>query len=152
MANGFIQANTAADLASGGTINIDIATLIASNNSLLLGGSTPYAFKAAPGFNVIQAASPTGVNGAVALSSPSVDVAGSLVVIKAGALQNGGFGRSPCATRGGSSFAQTGRGGLPATSFGLLRAETAQSKSPAPTPAMAMSALANTAHSGCKAG
>ena len=152
MASGFIQANTAADLASGGTINIDIDTLIASNNSLLLGGSTPYAFKTAPGFNVIQAASPTGVNGAVALSSPSVDVAGSLVVIKAGALQNGGFGRSPCATRGGSTFAQTGRGGLPTSSFGLLRAEIAQAKSLAPSSDIALYTAANTVRSGCKAG
>ena len=152
MANGFIQANTVADLASGGTVDIGVETLIASNNTLLLGGSTPYAFKTSPRFNVIQAASPTGINGTVSLSSPSLDVAGSLVMLKAGALQNGGFGRSPCATSGGSSFAQTGRGGLPTSSFGLLRAETAQTKLPTPSADTMILKVGKNTRSGCGAG
>lgn len=156
MSNGFIQANTSAALASGGTINLNVDTLIASNNNLLLGGSTPYAFSLRPGFNVIQAASPTGVSGTVTLSTPSVDVAGSLVVLKPGALPNGNFSRNPCAASGGSSFAQAGRGGLPTSSFGLIRAEGAKATS---APAIAIDSMdasmtltVASARMGCSAG
>ncbi|MFM9999065.1 MAG: hypothetical protein ACKVP1_09160, partial [Burkholderiaceae bacterium] len=121
--NGFIQANTAAPLASGGTIAVSTQALIPSYGSLRVGGSTPYAFDArTPGANVIQAASPTGVSGSISITSPKLDLAGGLVGLKTGFLDSGGFSPSPCAGTSGSSFAQTGRGGLPPSALGPLGA------------------------------
>jgi len=121
--NGFIQANTAAPLASGGTIAVSTQALIPSYGSLRVGGSTPYAFDArTPGANVIQAASPTGVSGSISITSPKLDLAGGLVGLKTGFLDSGGFSPSPCAGSSGSSFAQTGRGGLPPSALGPLGA------------------------------
>jgi hypothetical protein len=121
MSNGFIQANTAAALASGGTILISADALVPSFGTLLIGGSTPYAVDAVtPGFNVIQAASPTGVSGDISITTPNLDLAGKLAGLKVNLLESGGFSRNPCVSAGASSFAQTGRGGLPPSSFGAL--------------------------------
>ena len=121
MSNGFIQANTAAALASGGTILISADALVPSFGTLLIGGSTPYAVDAVtPGFNVIQAASPTGVSGDISITTPNLDLAGKLAGLKVTLLESGGFSRNPCVSAGASSFAQTGRGGLPTSSFGAL--------------------------------
>ena len=124
MSNGFIQANTAAALASGGTIRISADALVPSFGTLLIGGSTPYVYDrvtaAIPGFNVIQAASPTGVSGDISITTPNLDLAGKLAGLKVNLLESGGFSRNPCVSSGASSFAQTGRGGLPPSSFGAL--------------------------------
>jgi hypothetical protein len=121
MSNGFIQANTAAALASGGTILISADALVPSFGTLLIGGSTPYAVDAVtPGFNVIHAASPTGVSGDISITTPNLDLAGKLAGLKVTLLESGGFSRNPCVSAGSSSFAQTGRGGLPPSSFGAL--------------------------------
>jgi filamentous hemagglutinin family protein len=121
MTNGFIQANTSAPLASGGTIQIGAEALVSSFGTLYVGGSTPYAFDAVkPGFNVIQAASPTGVSGNIAITTPNLDLAGKLAGLKVNLLESGGFSRNPCVGSGASSFAVTGRGGLPVSSFGAL--------------------------------
>jgi len=121
MTNGFIQANTSAPLASGGTIQIGAEALVSSFGTLYVGGSTPYAFDAVkPGFNVIQAASPTGVSGDIAITTPNLDLAGKLAGLKVNLLESGGFSRNPCVGSGASSFALTGRGGLPVSSIGAL--------------------------------
>ena len=121
---GFIQANTAADNASGGTVAIATRNLISSGNTLFLGGNTPYTYQPGiAGFNVIQAAAPTGVSGAVRTSSPVLDISGSLIGLTTQAIDAGGLGRSPCQVSGGSSLARTGRGGLPPSARDLLRAE-----------------------------
>ena len=125
MTNGFIQANTSAPLASGGTIQIGAEALVSSFGSLFVGGNTPFAFDAVtPGFNVIQAASPTGVSGDIAITTPNLDLAGKLAGLKINLLESGGFSRNPCVSAGSSSFALTGRGGLPASSIGALAAST----------------------------
>jgi hypothetical protein len=122
--NGFIQANTAARDASGGLVRIAADSLVASSSTLFLGGNTAYAVNPdLPGFNVIQAAAPTGVSGAVDVSSPVLDITGSLRGLRADVIDAGGLGRSPCQASGGSSLALTGRGGLPPSARGLLRAE-----------------------------
>jgi len=121
MNSGFIQANTAAPLALGGNVAIGVNSLITSGNSLFLGGSTPYTPQPFVfGFNVIQAASPTGVSGAIQLTSPVVDVARSVTGVTAKAMDAGGLARSPCRITGGSSLAQAGRGGLPRSASDLL--------------------------------
>jgi len=124
MSNGFIQANTAAPLATGGTISISAEALVPSYGTLLVGGNKPYGFDGVTaGFNVIQAASPTGVSGNISITSPNLDMAGKLTGLKVSLLETGGFSKNPCASAGKSSFSQTGRGGLPTSSFGALSSE-----------------------------
>lgn len=121
MKTGFVQANTSAALASGGLVAIDVRSLVASGNSLFVGGQVPLAFKPGVfGLNVIQAAAPTGVSGVIAITSPVLDLSGSLSVLEARPIDTGGLGRNPCQTREGSSLSQSGRGGLPASARGLL--------------------------------
>jgi hypothetical protein len=122
---GFIQANTAAPNASGGLVNVNVQTLAATGNSVFLGGEAPFTFQPGVfGFNVIQAAAPTGVSGTIQVTSPVLDVTGSLRGLTAEVVDAGGLGRSLCETRGGSSLGQAGRGGLPPSARGLLRAES----------------------------
>lgn len=129
--NGFIQANTNAP-ASGGDIAINVSALIPSYNSLLIGGAIPLAFDpVTPGFNVIQSAAPGGISGDITVSSPPLDLSGSLAGVKAQVLQGGGLGRSPCDTTAGSSLAAVGRGGLPPLARDALRVETAAAPPPA---------------------
>ena len=121
---GFIQANTGAANASGGLVNINVQFLLASGNSLFTGGNVPFVFQPGVfGFNVIQAAAPTGLSGLVQLTTPPLDVSGSLVGLSTQALDIGGLARNPCQVTGGSSLAQAGRGGLPPSARGLLRYE-----------------------------
>lgn len=129
---GFIQANTAASGASGGLVRIQVDSLVASGNTLLVGGNTAFTFRPdVPGFNVIQAAAPTGISGVVDVTSPVLDVTGSLRVLRGEVIDAGGLGRSLCQSSGGSTLAQAGRGGLVASSRGLLRAEREGSSSAA---------------------
>jgi large exoprotein involved in heme utilization and adhesion len=124
MNTGFIQANTAARDASGGKVGIDVQVLVPSGSSLFVGGQTPYSFQPGVfGFNVIQAAAPTGVSGTVQMTTPALDISGSLSGLNAQVIDTGGLGKSPCQITGGSSLAQTGRGGLPPSALGLLRSE-----------------------------
>jgi large exoprotein involved in heme utilization and adhesion len=121
---GFIQANTAAANASGGTVTIAAQNLIPSGNTLFIGGNTPYTFQPGIfGFNVIQAAAPTGVSGTIQTTSPTLDLSSSLSGLNTQQIDTGGLGRSPCQATGGSSLSQTGRGGLPPSARGLLRVE-----------------------------
>jgi large exoprotein involved in heme utilization and adhesion len=124
MNTGFIQANTAARDATGGKVGINVQMLVPSGSSLFVGGQTPYSFQPGVfGFNVIQAAAPTGVSGTVQMATPALDISGSLGGLNTQVISTGGLGRSPCQIRGGSSLAQTGRGGLPPSANGLLRSE-----------------------------
>lgn len=119
--NGFIQANTVARDARGGNIGIAVDLLVASSNHLLLGGQTPHTFKpGVAGFNVIQAAAPTGLSGTIDISSPALDLSGSVLALSAQMIDPGGLGRSPCQPTGGSSLVQTGRGGFAPAGRDLL--------------------------------
>ncbi|WP_418316514.1 filamentous hemagglutinin N-terminal domain-containing protein [Piscinibacter sakaiensis] len=122
--SGFVQANTAAAQASGGRVRIAAGSLVTSGSKLFLGGNTPFtARRGIFGFNVIQAAAPTGVSGDVQLSNPVLDVTGSLRELRAATVDAGGLGRSLCQITGGSALALVGRGGMPPDAGGLLRAE-----------------------------
>lgn len=106
---GFIQANTAAAGATGGTVNINVPTILSSGSSLLVGGATQYVFQPGVfGYNVIQAAAPDGVSGAINMMGPVLDVSGSLAAIGAPLLDAGGIGRNVCQTTEGSSLSATG--------------------------------------------
>jgi filamentous hemagglutinin family protein len=125
LTTGFIQANTAASNASGGNVSLELKNLVSSGNALFLGGQmvhrfTPYIF----GYNVIQAAAPTGVSGAIQISSPVLDLAGALSGLKAKRVDTGGLGRSPCQAVVGSTFVQAGRGGFAPSARELLGPES----------------------------
>jgi filamentous hemagglutinin family protein len=125
MNTGFIQANTAADHASGGKVGIDVKMLLPSGNTLFVGGEHPFAFKPDVfGFNVIQAAAPTGVSGSIQIAHPILDLSASLVGLSGTLIESGGLGRNPCQVSDGSSLALAGRGGLPPSARGLLRSES----------------------------
>ncbi|MEO8280608.1 MAG: filamentous hemagglutinin N-terminal domain-containing protein [Ideonella sp.] len=122
--SGFIQANTAAADAVGGRVRISAGALLTSGSSLFLGGNVPFVPRADIfGFNVIQAAAPTGVSGDVQLANPALDITGSLRELRAQAVDAGGLGRSLCQNTGGSALALAGRGGLAPSADGLLRAD-----------------------------
>lgn len=124
METGFIQANTAAANATGGNVSIDTGVLIASGSLLFIGGLEPLAFHPGVfGLNVIQAAAPTGVSGAIELTSPVLDTSGALAGLGAPALDTSGIGRSPCRVAAGSSLAQRGRGGLAPSALGFQRVD-----------------------------
>lgn len=131
---GFIQANTAAAQASGGLVRVDVRSLVASGNSLFVGGNQPLQFKAGVfGLNVIQAAAPDGVSGVIAITSPVLDLSGSLSALDARPIDTGGLGRNPCLTSGGSSLAAGGRGGLPGSMRGLVGIDALATAGPRPT-------------------
>uniref|UniRef100_UPI0025843F8E beta strand repeat-containing protein n=1 Tax=Accumulibacter sp. TaxID=2053492 RepID=UPI0025843F8E len=110
---GFIQANTAAANASGGDVSITTQNLVASGNTLFLGGSTPHTFQPGVfGINVIQAAAPTGISGTVQISTPKLDVTSSLIGLDT-RLINAQVARRLCENTRGSSLVPVGRGGLP---------------------------------------
>jgi hypothetical protein len=126
MQSGFIQANTAGAGASGGNVSIDVRTLLPSGNSLFVGGSEPFVFQ--PGIsgpNVIQAAAPTGVSGAINSTAPTLDVAGSLNGLTAKVTDFGALGKDLCRLGVRSSFTPVGRGGLRPRSAGMIRPEGA---------------------------
>lgn len=117
--SGFVQANTAAKAASGGNVNIQVNTTIASGNQLVLGGP-PQKFDGGSK-NLIQAAAPDGVNGIVRLSSPQVDFSASLLSLTAQPNDLGDLLTDLCRVGGGSSLSTAGRGGLLPSSTSLLR-------------------------------
>lgn len=126
MDTGFIQANTAAVDATGGNVAINVGALVPSGGSLFVGGQDPLEFRAgAFGLNVIQAAAPTGVSGAISVTTPALDISAGLVGLSAKVLDTGGLGRSLCEMTGGSSLAQGGRGGMPPSSRDFARVESA---------------------------
>ena len=122
--NGFIQANTTAPLASGGLVNVVADNLITSGGNLYLGGSLIRSFT--PGLfgdNVIQAAAPGGVNGVINLSSPKIDLSGSLAALNNTLVDYTSLLAAACEAPVGSSLSVMNRGGLPPSSFGPLRPE-----------------------------
>lgn len=122
--SGFIQANTVAANGQGGTVVIDTPALLTSGDSLFLGGSTPYSFGPEVfGYNVIQAAAPTGISGAINISNPALNLAGSLTALGGKVLESGSLGRDRCQTRAGSSLTLGGRGGLAPSAHSLVRAD-----------------------------
>jgi hypothetical protein len=151
MKTAFIQANTAGQNATGGLVNINVQTLVPSGGSLSVGGDVPFTFQPGVfGFNVIQAAAPTGVSGIIEITAPILDVSGSLSGLTSQVIDLGGLGRNPCQITGGSSLTQSGRGGLPPSARGLLRVEApAFGQTTGETPFATSDLRLAFTHSGC---
>jgi hypothetical protein len=112
MDTGFIQANTAAEGASGGLVTIDVAALIPSGGLLYLGGDTPYQFQPYSGINVIQAAAPDGVSGTINVANPQLNLSGTLANLSVPLIDPNALSRNMCSVGDDSSLSQTGKGGL----------------------------------------
>ncbi len=111
---GFIQANTTADLASGGDINLNVDQLIASGDRLLRGDAQPLAFDInQANFNVIQAASPTGTSGTINITSPELNIVGILAGVETPELNTERIGQDPCSSSQRNSLKSLRHGGLP---------------------------------------
>lgn len=117
MQEGFIQANTAAEGASGGNISIDARAVIAEAKRLAVGGQERRTFEPGKGLNVIQAAAPGGEQGTIRIIAPELDLAGSLLNLTSSFIAPVRLATDPCKTVGGkkaSSLVIKGRGGIPA--------------------------------------
>ena len=108
-----IQANAIGG--SGGDISIFLQDLIASQNTLILGGSRVFWQPNIPGFNVIQAASESGVSGTVSVNSPQFDISGSVSGLDTAGLVMPNIGQNPCGSLGSrsSSLTRGSKGGIP---------------------------------------
>ena len=118
---GFIQANTKAKLASGGEVNINVTNLLTNGGPPFVGGSEIQTFRPGIfGINVIQAAAPDGVNGALNISAvPLFDISSSLFGLDTGQIDTPVAGRL-CQNSSGSSLVAVGRGGLPPTAVDFI--------------------------------
>jgi hypothetical protein len=114
--NGFIQANTGGTGASGGDIRIDTDLLIVpSDQSLAVGGQDPKTFQPNSGLNVIQAAAPDGVSGALDVPALTLNLATDFAGVDTGFEGLAGLGKDPCHVGQGqkpSSLVFAGRGSL----------------------------------------
>ncbi len=112
---GFIQANTAAVNAKGGDIHVAASAFISpADQELRIGGQERETFQ--PGVNVIQAAAPDGVSGAVQVTNPDLSLSSSLVTLNTSYLD----ATAQLSSRCGGQFAEErsrfiiqGRGSLP---------------------------------------
>lgn len=111
--SGFIQANTFAPLAQGGNIAIDTRLLLVDGGPLFIGGDVVESFRS--GINVIQAAAPDGIAGELAVTTPELNLAGTLAALATPTVDLGPLSRSQCQAGTTSSFTLAGRGTLPVT-------------------------------------
>ncbi len=111
--NGAIQAN--AEGGRGGDINLNLQNLISSENQLIKGGAQVIWQAIPQGLNVIQAASETGVNGTVNVSSPQFNISGSMSGLDTSSLALPALKPNPCqdSVDFSSSLVRNGKGGIP---------------------------------------
>jgi filamentous hemagglutinin family protein len=106
-----IQAN--ADSGSGGNINLKLDVLIPSGNTLIKGGKQQVWQPNQFGFNLIQAASASGVSGNLNSSAPQMNLSGVLANINSNNFDTRLVSQDYCAVNKGSSLSKKGKGGLP---------------------------------------
>jgi hypothetical protein len=117
---GAIQANTKAPQASGGRITITAQALVPSFESFVKGGNAIAFDPTVDGLNVVQAATPDGVNNALNVTNPTLDLGNSLLALTGRPAPPTALGRSLCGFTRGSSLAVAGRGGAPASAYDPL--------------------------------
>ncbi len=110
MDSGFIQANSTSG--NGGAVNINVDTLLPTNDTLFIGGNTRFDFQPYSGINVIQAVAPNGVNGQINSTSPQLNLSGTLATLIVQSFDPNAISRNICAIGESSSLGQSGRGGL----------------------------------------
>jgi filamentous hemagglutinin family protein len=110
MNTGIIQANAVSG--SGGDISLNLKALIPSGNTLLLGGATLVWQPSEFGFNLIQAASQTGVSGTVNVTAPQLNLSGIIANLGNPQFDTDIISQDYCGLGIGSSLTRTGAGGL----------------------------------------
>ncbi|TAN49861.1 MAG: filamentous hemagglutinin N-terminal domain-containing protein [Methylococcaceae bacterium] len=113
MASGLVQANAVGG--SGGNITLSLHALIPSGSTLLRGGEQPLDWSpGAFGYNVIQAASATGISGTVNVTAPQLNLSGVLANLGGPQFDADAINQGNCESAGGgSSLIRLGEGGLP---------------------------------------
>jgi hypothetical protein len=113
MSNGVIQAN--AITGNGGDISINLKSLIPSYNLLIKGGIPVLWQSFLAQLNVIQAASSIGVSGNINLTSPQLNISGSIVGLNSTALVLPVIDRTTCQSSSisNSSLVRGSKGGIP---------------------------------------
>ncbi len=119
LSSGFIQANTVAENANGGDIHLNVAQLIPNGESLLRGGSEPLVFNnKQDNFNIIQAASPNGINGNIDITSPELNIVGILTNVATPDLNTKHISHNPCRLIRENNLTNLSPGGTPAFQHG----------------------------------
>lgn len=112
MQTGLIQANASGGF--GGNIAIAANILLASGDTLGIGGTRPIAWNPDNfGFNLIQAASRARASGTLSAAAPQLNLSGVLANFGAPAFDIGAIDRNSCAASESSLLARSGKGGLP---------------------------------------
>jgi filamentous hemagglutinin family protein len=113
MNTGVIQANALAG--RGGDINLNLKALIPSYDLLTKSGTQVVWQPYIPGFNVIQAASATGISGNINITSPQFDISGSISGLDAHPLTLPRIEDNPCYNLSNlnSSLVRSSKGGMP---------------------------------------
>lgn len=138
VSNGSEISTTAKGAGNGGNINIDTDNLVLAERSNITaqavegrGGNisiTTQGLFVSPD-STIDATSDRGINGIVEIRRPDVDPSAELVILPADVVDVSGLVAQGCSAAGGvasgeSSFAITGRGGLPPTPAEATRSES----------------------------
>jgi filamentous hemagglutinin family protein len=109
---GLIQANTQALGGSGGIIDLELQGLIASGNTLTLGGSPSVLQPGRFGFNFIQAAAPNGINGPIRSTAPQLNLSAELANLGTPKFDKHFLSPGYCDLGTGSSLTRISKGGL----------------------------------------
>ena len=123
METGLIQANTAAKGANGGTVFLNVETLLPSGSMLIFGGNEPVNWDIHSnefGWNVIQAAAPGGISGVINLTSPQLNLNGVLSNFGNAKFYSETLNQDICSMGTGSSLVRRGKGGMPVKSSDSL--------------------------------
>jgi len=148
---GAIPANTVAKNGAGGTVKIDSQALIPSFGAFKSGGNIPVPFDTnEAGLNLVQAAAPNGVGGALNVTNPTLNLVNSLVGLAGKPASPTVLSRSACSFKQGSSLLLAGRGGLPSSADDPLWMKTEEGTGesltreaePTPTKSRQMDAVA----------
>lgn len=107
---GAIQANAIGGY--GGNIILNLNSLISSNNTLIEGGDALSWLPNIIGFNLIQAASQTGVSGSLNVTVPQLDLSGVFAHLNGLQFDRTVIGQNYCGFVSGSTLTSVGNGGL----------------------------------------
>jgi filamentous hemagglutinin family protein len=118
--SGSVTADTAAQAAQGGNINLYLRGIVADGDNLIVGGNLLINAKPGiPGWNVIRAAAPDGVGGLIQSTTPQLNLNGVLPGLGGPQFQASDLGNNFCTSGTESALTRKGQGGLPAMD-GLL--------------------------------
>lgn len=111
--SGFVQANTAAPRASGGTVTVNTPVLLPDGSAMAVGGQRILEpLTGLPGSSVIQAAAPDGVGGRLSISLPALNVAAGLAGLRVSPLQAERVLRDWCDVGSTSALGVSSRGAV----------------------------------------